>query len=365
MPARTTALQMMATPCAGSLRAIPVKGWHRLFTVLTLLTTETGVIAEEAGAPRLTNVEATVAYVSEVPWQWNGEQGNPLEKWARQLSADWANHQGDGEERLRNLLPELSWKRLAITASSNMAGAFVVHGYEWIENGAAAGLDALLIPSKDGKADMTEFVILRQRTARTGGDRPKFNMEELFEKQILVDRGGCGELVYRWLDREIRPETGTTRREDHADFRSAASPAQAVLSVYFGEADACVVSRSSYVEVQRTNPKGLVAKLEEVRTSPRLLKHVIACPRAMPLKRRAEVVKSAAAVRLQQPDGTCSLTVPKDGDFKELRQLITDWQKLFGEGIAANPGGTPPPGSAPAIRNVTPAAPQPSERRMP
>ena len=333
-----------------------------MMVLLALVSTETAASGQEAGGPHLTTLEATVAYVSEIPWQWNGEQGNPLEKWARQLSADWAKNQGDGHERLRNLLPELSWQRLAITARNNMASAFVVHGYEWIEKGAAARLDALLIPSKDGKAAMTEFVILRQRTQRAPGDALKFSTEDLFEKQILVDRGGCGDLVYRWLDREIRPETGTIRREDHADFRSAASPAQAVLSVYFGEVDACVVSRSSYLEVQRTNPQGLVAKLEEVRTSPPLLKHVIACPRTMTSKRRAEVVKSVAAVRLEQPDGIWSLTVPAPDDFKDLRRLITDWQKFFPEASETNAGRTPPQDSAPP--SDTPA-PRLSERRRP
>ena len=209
---------------------------------------------------------------------------------------------------------------------------------------------------------MVEFVILRQRTPRTFGENSKFSLDDLFEKQILVDRGGCGELVYRWLDCEIRLGTGATRREDHAEFRSAANPTQAVLSVYFGEAEACIVSRSSYLEVQRTNPNGLLAKLEEVRKSPPLLKHVIACPRGMTAKRRAEIVKSAAAVKLQQPDGVWNLAVPAPDDFKDLRQLIAEWQKYFGDSPEHTPAGTPPP--APAVQGGTTTLAIP-ERRIP
>ncbi len=362
MPAFAAKLNAKTKLREGSSRSAP--SWRRLglLLFLAMLSPETRVFAQ-SGSPK---VSATVAYVSEVPWQWNGEQGNPLELWARKLSAEWAPEPGEGEERLRNLLPELSWKRLAITASTNMAEAFVVNGYEWIESGAAAKLDMLLAPSWEGKPAMVEFVILRQRAPKTSGEDSKFSLDELFKKQVFVDRGGCGELVYRWLDREIRVGTGATRREDHAEFRSAANPTQAVLSVYFGEAEACIVSRSSYLEVQRTNPNGLLAKLEEVRKSPPLLKHVIACPHGMTTKRRAEIVKSAAAVKLQQPDGLWSLAVPAPDDFKDLRQLIAEWQEIFGDRPVYIPSGTPPPAPAraPAVQSGTTTLAIP-ERRIP
>ena len=360
MPAFTATLNKNAKLREGSFGSPQSRGRLRFLLLLAALCPETSTLAQST-APK---IGVTVAYVSEVPWQWNAGQGNPLEMWARKLSAEWAPEAGEGEERLRNLLPELSWQRLAITARNNAAEAFVVNGYEWIESGAAARLDVLLAPSWEGKTAMAEFVILRQRAPRTSGEKPKFSMDELFEKQILVDRGGCGELVYRWLDREIRVGTGATRREDHAEFRSAANPTQAVLSVYFGEAEACIVSRSSYLEVQRTNPNGLLAKLEEVRKSPPLLKHVIACPHGMTTKRRAEIVKSAAALRLQQPDGLWSLAVPSPDEFKDLRLLIADWQKYFGDSPERFPAGTPIPAPVPAVQKDTPTLALP-ERRIP
>ncbi len=314
-----------------------------------------------AGSAGLTDEEATVAYVAEVPWQWNSEQGNPLEHWARKLAAHWAKQPMEGDERLRNLLPELSWERLAKSSRSLQAGAFVVHGYEWIENADAARLDALLVPAIDGKAAMTEFVILRQRRERKIGDARKFSMEELWKKDILVDRGDCGELVYRWLDHEIRPETGAKRREDHADYRSAADPVEAVLAVYFGEVDACVVTRSSYADVLRTNPHGLSARLEEVRVSPPLLRHVIACPRDMPVNRRVPLVKSAASVSMLQAGGTWHLIAPGPEDFKTLHQLITEWQSYY-EGGHGGQSKSPPPD---AEARTGPGAGQLSGRRLP
>lgn len=359
MSALAAVLKLKATPCAGSLRATSAAGRRGLLGFLVFLCMGTpgrGQVKAATEAAPLTEVEATVAYVSEVPWQWDAEQGNPLEKWARKLSSEWAKAPGDADHHQRNLRPELSWERLAMTARTQKAEAFVVHGYELIENGDAAQLDELLVPSRDRKAAVTEFVILRQRRTRAEGDERKFSMDDLWKKEILVDRGGCGELVYRWLDREIRPETGAIRRDRHADYRSASSAVHAVLAVYFGEVDACVVSRSSYSEVLRTNPKGLAARLEEARVSPPLLKHVIACPRSMSAKRRAEVVKSAEAIRVQLADGAWNLTVPKPDDFKDLRQLIREWEKFYGDGKEGNPENPPSTVPTPAVQTSAPGA---------
>ncbi len=347
-----------APSCTGSLRAAPAHGWRGIIAVVAFLgglRMGSAQTVAEGKTTGLTETEATVSYVSEVPWQWNGEEGNPLELWARKLSMEWARAPGEVEERLANLRPELSWERLAITSRTKKAGAFVVQGYELIESGDAAELDGLLVPSRNGRAAFTEFVILRQRRTRASGDERKFSMLDLWKKQILVDRGGCGELVYRWLDRENRPGTGATSRAREAEYRSATSAAEAVLAVYFGEVDACVVCRSSYTQVLTTNPNGLAARLEEAKVSPPLLKHVIACPRSMPSKRRLELVKNAKEIRMQLADGEWQLTVPKPEDFKELRQLIGDWQKYFGNDKESDPDSAPPTPPASAAQTAVPA----------
>ena len=360
----SVSVNLNAAPGNGSLRAIRVTCRRRVLVLLALLTAgaqggaQTVPLAESES---MTEEEATVAYVSEVPWQWNSEQGNPVEHWARKLAAHWIKKPDNGDERLRNLLPQLSWERLAKTSRNRGAGAFVVHAYEWIERGDDARLDALLVPSRDGRAAMTQFVILRQRRELRTGEERKFSMEDLRRKDILVDRGGCGELVYRWLDCEIKPETGAKHREDHADYRSATGPTEAVLAVYFGEVDACVVSRASYAEVQRTNPRGLAARLEEARISPPLLNYVIACPRDMPGWRRVPLMKSAASVHLLQTDGSWTLTAPHPDDFKSLRHLISDWERYYGDSKEEQPQTTPSPDS-PARPG---AAARISERRRP
>jgi hypothetical protein len=292
--------------------------------------------------------EITISYISEVPWPSGAGEANPLERWAKRLSTDWAPAPTDGNSRINNLRPELSWNQLRKSAVTGRAQIFVIHGYELLEQGTAAKIEALLTPAKNGKAATTEFVIYRRREPKEGA---RFTMSQLEDQDILVDRGGCGDLVYRWLETEIKPDTGDGRptsvegsahRETFAEFRSANNAAEAILSVYFGTAYACVVSRESSADVFRSNPHGLEKRLEEVRSSPALLKHIIACRKDIQPSLRKEVINSAAAIRLEH-EGTWSLTVPAGQDMKSLSNLVTRWQELMGGKEAAPPDTTAPP----------------------
>jgi hypothetical protein len=212
---------------------------------------------------------------------------------------------------------------------------------------------------------MTEFVILRQKKAATALNGREFTMRDLYPRnapilEVLVDRGGCGELVYRWLDCQIVPETGETRRENLADFRTATSADEAILAVYFGTVDACVVSKESCAEVMHYNPRGLAAKLEVVRTSPPLLRHVIACPSRMEKARRAELIRNTAGVHHVQGMDDWVLSPPRKDDFKTLESLQNDWNRYSGE-LKGRPKPEPvrPPASPPSAAPVPAVAPEP------
>jgi hypothetical protein len=260
-----------------------------------------------------------------------------------------------------------------------MDNLFVIHGYEFIANRDSAPsdekLDSLLVPSLEGKAATTEFVILRRKKPGTQGAPRDFTMRDLYPAEtgapileVLVDRGGCGELVFRWLDCLIVPETGETRRENLADFRSATSAEEAVLAVYFGSVDACVVSKEACSEVMRYNPNGLSAKLEVVRTSPAFLKYVIACPDSMEKARRVALVKDSAGTHQLAGAEDWFLTPPKKDDFKTLDKLQADWNRYVGTKTEKPKPGLkllPAPAAPPSVRPSAPAVPPVSAARHP
>lgn len=307
----------------------------RLCGLLVLLCLTVGLRpsrGQSTGAELEPGTIPVVAYVSEVPYQWTGAMGNPLELWARKLSSAWAASYADGGATIANLRPELSWERLEKLSRTGKADAFAIQGYELIERGAAANLEALLVPTKNGKAAMVEFIILRRREAEP------FRIAKLEKKKIRVDRGGCGELVNRWLDCEIIPETGDSKREYLAEFYSASSAAEAVLDVYFGRIDACVVSREDYQELLQYNPAGLSGQLEEVRASPPFLKHIIACPagerRAV---RKLALQKSAEDITLTLGHSKYGLAPAKPEDAKTLTVLLNRWRTLTGQAPEGSP----------------------------
>ena len=242
---------------------------------------------------------------------------------------------------MNNLKPELSWERLAKTARTNKADIFMVQGYEFLEGGSAAKIEALLTPALEGKAAMTEFVILSRRGSFPAGD--KFNWMDLAGKQILVDRGGCGELVYRWLEVDILLTTGIKRQRNvalnFADFRSAFSTAGAILAVYFGEVDACIVSRDAYAGVLLTNPAGLSGKLSELTHSPTFLQHIVACRSATAPDLRKKIIKSTAGLHLEH-NGTWGLVPLAANDLTSLRTVTGQWQESFEEKADAAPSQT-------------------------
>jgi len=331
---------------------------------------QTSVPAEAEAVPSVSQI--VVAYVSEVPWPSYAGMANPLERWARQISASWASPASESHARLSNLCPEQSLRQIYKDAgkqAERKADVYLVHGYELLEQGTPASLAPLLVPSCNGKAGMAEFVILRRRDAVEGAGGVKFSMNDLrsnkndprSKKNIPVDRAGCGELVYRWLDVELMPVSGDLRRENFAEFRTATNAAEAVLSVYFGEADACVVSREDYAAVLRTNPAGLQSKVEVVYHSPRLLRHVVACRRDMSQELRQELVKHGGSVRMPYQGIVWSLTQPSEEDMKALKTLHEQWQRYFSD----KPGPGPAP-AAPAARPQEAAAVSDGkERRLP
>jgi hypothetical protein len=351
-------------PVASGARSARLQGWLFIFMVISLGTAMAGDLEAETQVPPGSSAASgvVVSYVSEVPWPAYAGMANPLERWARQLSASWAAPAAASSARLNNLRPELSFRQMLKDAGNGTrrkADVYLVHGYELLELGEGAPLQPLLIPSCNGKPSMAEFVILRRRQAPEPGGSQKFSMEELAHKIILVDRGGCGELVYRWLEAELVPVSGHSRRENFAEFRTATNAMEAVLSVYFGEADACVVSREDYDSVLRTNPSGLHSRLEEVCQSPQLLRHLVACRSDMEPEFRQLVVRASASVRMPLNGIVWSLSKPSSQDMESLRTLLNLWQRYYPDTIlGASPSALPP--AAPSI-NVR----LDNERRVP
>jgi hypothetical protein len=311
-----------------------------------------------------------VHYLSETPYRWEGTAGNPLEAAARSLSSLWGQQDSETTgDRLENIQRQITWFGLRDAAinghpfRSGTAGmtrqrqVFVIHGYEFCEAQQEARLDPLLVAARDGKPAMAEFVLLC-RTGEHADEGRKFHFSSLRDKEILVDRGNCAELVYRWLDMQTFPETGF-RAGQAASLRTPASAAEAVLSVYFREVEACIVTRESFEEVARHNPASLKSKLQVVRSSEPFIQYAAATSAASfnsPALRR-HYMESANGRLLPMGGGRWTLMPAKAEYFTALHTLTRDWMLKFKP--AARPA-VPPAvvPAAPAARrgNTSPVA---------
>ena len=298
---------------------------------------------------------AIVSYVSELPLQWQSDLGNPLERWAQKLASEWEAEPVRGIEVLRNVRPEPSWDHLARTAKAERADVFMVHAYEYVRLAKVAPVDLLMAPGIGNALKRVQFVLVTRQSAgfpATGDNRARLN--SLLRHEILVDRAGCGELVYLWLDRELRAAAGDARRDNFADFRTVASAEQAVLAVFFGETDACLVSRTTLEKVTAYNP-GMTEALQILLHSPEFLPHVLACRRSINAQRRQALVSDAAGFSLVQSGVSERLVEVKATDLKEISDLAAWWAANDAIAAGAAPAGdgtASPRAAAPPARDT-------------
>ena len=114
---------------------------------------------------------------------------------------------------------------------------------------------------------------------------------DLEGKTILVLRDGCGDLVDLWLDHVIPLNTGAQRKK-FARYQTVTEPQEAILPVFFGESEACVVSEAAYGAVAAQNPDQFLKRLLklEVSDSEDLPSHVVVCSNSLPLETQSRVI---------------------------------------------------------------------------
>ena len=71
---------------------------------------------------------------------------------------------------------------------------------------------------------------------------------------FLVDTAGFGHLPMLWLATEVASVAKRSELEDYVDIETVKGPARAVLPVYFGKADACVITKDAFKEAGAVVP---------------------------------------------------------------------------------------------------------------
>ena len=284
-----------------------------------------------------------IAYLAELPISWRTGLADPIRNMARSLGAAFARPvDPEFPEPADNVFGAESWEELQYKMQLGNAELFPIQAYELVEHERALNLKPLLLATRNGRWQ-TRFLLLAAPNSEIQ------SLHDLKDRTILVHRDGCGNLVDFWLDAAIAKGTGTARKS-FARYQTVTQAREAVLPVFFGEADACVVSESAYQAVCAQNPGQIIKKLNDpLVTSDEFPTQVVACRVDWPVDLQRLVVDRAAQLTWEFGDQTGGLITAQELAFDHLRTLLRQ---------RANPGeAAPVPAPRPPASRLQTSAP--------
>ena len=287
-----------------------------------------------------------VGYLAELPISWRTGLADPLRNIARSLGTAFSRPVDlDIPLPGENVFGAESWDELQKTIQLGNIELFPIQGYEMVQHGRDLNLKPLLLATRNGRWK-TRFLLLAAPSAEVQ------TLNDLKERTILVHRDGCGNLVDLWLDAAIAVGTGVPRKS-FARYQTVTQAREAVLPVFFGEADACVVSEAAYQAVCAQNPAQIPQKLSlTLATSGEMPAQVIACKIDLPVDVQRRVLERAVKLTWDFGQQTGGLIAAEELAFDHLRTLLS--QRANSPAIPVPAAPMPP---AALLQTSTPAKP--------
>lgn len=188
---------------------------------------------------------------------------------------------------------------LRASARQQLADLFIVSSMHYLDLGEDnASLDPVFVPQK-GEFILEEYLLL------TSQDRG-FSLHDLRGKKILYLKASGTNLSRSWLT-ALLEETGLGPLERFSpSAMSSEKASSAILPVFFGTADACVVDASSFEVMNELNPQ-IGQVLEVCRRSPPFLETIV-CVHREYSRHRAVLIDGLANLH-KEPAGKQILLV--------------------------------------------------------
>lgn len=280
---------------------------------VTALVLWAGTTSTEAETPPVLRI----SYLAELPVSWRTGLADPIYNIARSLNSSFTGPGDPGSPSPSgNLLGAESWGELSDTIQSGGAELFPLHGFELVERARELNLKPLLLATRSGRWE-SRFVLL---VSNTSGIQ---NLRDLQNRTLLVHRDGCGNLVDYWLDAAIAAGTGM-QRQSFARCQTVTQAREAVLPVFFGEADACVVSVAAYQAVVAQNPVQIPVRLTTLAKSKELPGQVVACRLNLPLEIQRRVIEQARRLSWDFGEEPGALIPVEEVAFDNMRALLAE-----------------------------------------
>jgi ABC-type phosphate/phosphonate transport system substrate-binding protein len=166
---------------------------------------------------------------------------------------------------------------------------FGVTGLDYLRLKGRIAADPALAGDR-GRGPEDELLIVTRR------DKGIARIADLAARSLMVPAGAMGVLARMWLDVELVKHGQPEAARFFGELRSVSRPSQAVLPVFFRQADAAVVTQAAYATLREMNPQ-LGRDLIEVSRSMKLLSSLLLFSRQAGASKREIAVDSALRLR--------------------------------------------------------------------
>jgi ABC-type phosphate/phosphonate transport system substrate-binding protein len=161
-------------------------------------------------------------------------------------------------------------------------------------------------------------------------DRGISQVAQLRDKRLRIESGQKGSVPIQWLDTFLMSMVSTDAGRFFSTISEFPSAAQVILPVFFGQADACLASRSSFETMAELNPQ-ISRCMRVLGKSPGFVTGIIAIRRDIRNERRDALLKVLLQMQ-NDPKGKQLLNLFRINRLVEFRpEHLTSIEKVLKE----------------------------------
>ena len=257
----------------------------------------------------------------------NGSLGDAAEKdaaaalsiWGKEISSDYTD----------NITPRaVGFPKPAELAAATLSGEvtlMLMDSYYYLTLKSCASIPPTVVQSSNGTSTVAYVVLVRRKAGI-------HSLAQLSRRTIEIGNRTSQILPAVWLDTALHQNKLPAARGFFRSARNAANASKAMLDVFFGSADACVVTTRAFAQATELNPQ-LGQQLQVLKTSGRYLEQVACISPRAPQSIRKTILAGAFSLH-RKPRGRQILAlfgnqrvVPyQPAVLNETRSLIRAYQ---------------------------------------
>lgn len=207
-----------------------------------------------------------------------------LEIWQRKLNDIIGDHDLQPENYFFEDMPSL------INAmKTGKINAAAIPCVDYIRSREKLAVVPILVPTREEDVLETYILLVHRHSELT-------DLSGLESRNLIIEKGERGRIALLWLDTLLLKRGLPESRNFLRSVRMVDKVSQAVLPVFFRQADACIVTLDSWKTLCELNPQ-LKKQLHILEQSPGYLGAVFVIKKNLPLQKRERFVKTVLAAQ--------------------------------------------------------------------